>query len=97
MSLVLMWGSVRVKWPAMPVDPGSLAGMIYCLCDSMEVVGEFEGMGLLSEKEGRMRLDLRRKNEKRYRFGEMIGASGTKSMGIFAVDMKVERDERVKV
>ena len=81
----------------MPVDPGSLAGMVYCLRDSEEVVGEFEGMGMLNEKEGRMRLSLRRKGEKRYRFGEMVGASGTKGVGIFAVDLEVELDERVNV
>jgi hypothetical protein len=81
----------------MPVDPGSLAGKVYYLCDTEEVVGGFEGMGMLDEKEGRMRLGLRRKGEKRYRFGEMVGASGTKGVGIFAVDMEVERNERVKL
>ena len=81
----------------MPIDPGSLAGMVYCLCDSEEVVGEFEGMGMLNEKEGRKKLGLRRKGEKRYRFGEMVGASGTRGVGIFVVDSEVERDERVKV
>lgn len=34
MSLVLVWGLVFVRWPAMPIDPWSLVGRVYFLCGS---------------------------------------------------------------
>ncbi|KAK0616163.1 hypothetical protein B0T14DRAFT_400699, partial [Immersiella caudata] len=33
-SLALVWGLLFVKYPAMPIDPGSLVGQVYYLCDS---------------------------------------------------------------
>jgi len=54
-NLVLLWGLVAVGVPAMPVDPGGLAGRVYYLCDPKleEVVNRFTGMGRVGEKEGR--------------------------------------------
>ncbi|KAK4442360.1 hypothetical protein QBC34DRAFT_363893 [Podospora aff. communis PSN243] len=96
-SLVLVWGLLFVRYPVMPIDPASLAGQVYYLCDSEEVLGEFSGMGKMAAKECRARLETREGAEKgvRYGFGNMVGASGYKGVGVFVKEMEEKRDRRV--
>src|SRR4051794_26415240 len=50
MILILIFGFFFVKQPPLQVDPGSLAGRIYYLCDS-QVADEFRGMLTMSRAE----------------------------------------------
>jgi hypothetical protein len=105
----------RGKGRRMPFDPATLAGRIYYLCDSDEVLGDlvwFYSSGspsgsdrrwrrgcwwwrrLIRSKVARGSGDLiigerekgdRNRRERRYGFGEMIGTSGRKRIGVFAV------------
>lgn len=77
MILVIICGFFFIKHPPLPVDPGSLAGRIYYLCDS-HVVDRFQGMSGLSAAECEKKVDVR----KRYRFGKMIGVSGELRVGV---------------
>ncbi|KAK4443226.1 hypothetical protein QBC34DRAFT_311431 [Podospora aff. communis PSN243] len=88
MSLVIVYGFFFIKSPPLPVDPASLAGRIYYLCDS-HVADEFQGMSRMSRSECEEKVDM----QKRYRFGKMIGVSGELRVG---VDTAYEResDER---
>ncbi|KAK3359473.1 hypothetical protein B0T25DRAFT_494974 [Lasiosphaeria hispida] len=81
MVLVLVYGAIFVRYPYLPVDPASLGGRIYYLCDSA-MLGEFRGMSVLSGKEVSARIDLKRK----YRFGMMSGASGERRVGVDYAD-----------
>ena len=77
MSLVILYGFFFIKHPPMPVDPASLAGRMYYLCDSV-VADEFQGMAKMGRGECEGRID----GEKRYRFGKMIGISGEVRIGV---------------
>jgi hypothetical protein len=87
MSLVLAYGLLFVRYPPLPIDPRTLAGRIYYLCDSPAVVEDFRGLSLLRLSGGsggrrgngwKDKVDGR----KRYRFGKMIGASGEVRIGL---------------
>ncbi|KAK5659108.1 hypothetical protein OQA88_1198 [Cercophora sp. LCS_1] len=92
MSLVLGYGLLFVHYPPLPIDPATLAGRIYYLCDS-PAVEDFRGLSLLSGRESKKRVDGR----KRYRFGKMIGASGEVRIGLDRVDNGWDRYARRKL
>jgi len=81
MSLVLAFASFTIRYPKMPISPGSLVGRMYYLCDSDKVVQEFSGTGAdktwKDERTG--------SSAKRYGFGCMTGESGRKRVGVFVV------------
>jgi len=83
MGLVLAYASFMVEYPDMPISPASLAGRLYYLCDSDEVVKEFSGLGTCNLKtwKGMGKVDSKR----RYRFGQMVGDSAKKRVGVFAI------------
>jgi hypothetical protein len=74
---MVVWGMGIVKYPDMPMDPGSLAGRVYFLCDAVSVVKE----GVLEGVEEKSKSG--KEDEKRYGFGEMIGSSGTRGVRVF--------------
>jgi len=59
--IVALIGSLFIKWPHMPVDPRTLAGAIYYVCDS-SMLADLDGrrlsMRCKEERAGRVR-DLR--------------------------------------
>jgi hypothetical protein len=78
MILVIICGVFFIKHPPLPVDPGSLAGRIYYLCDSHVVEG-FQGTARMERAEcEREVVD----GMKWYRFGKMIGVSGELRAGV---------------
>ncbi|KAK0652445.1 hypothetical protein B0T16DRAFT_101784 [Cercophora newfieldiana] len=94
MSLVIICGFFFIKHPPLPVDPASLAGRIYYLCDS-HVADEFQGMSRMNRAECESKVDM----EKRYRFGKMIGVSGELRVGVdtaYAWERDGESDERTR-
>ncbi|KUJ24517.1 uncharacterized protein LY89DRAFT_571748 [Mollisia scopiformis] len=80
MIVVLVWCFLEeARWPYMPLDPNTIAGSMYYLCDS-PILGDFEGTSRLSQKELKARLKGIGKD---YRFGEMVGVSGQSRIGIY--------------
>jgi hypothetical protein len=70
--------SFWVKWPPIPVDPSTIAGAMYYLSDS-PLVERMESLGMLGGKELDARVvDLGLS----YGFGDMIGVSGYRRIGI---------------
>ena len=84
--LGLMWlvvvGSFFVSWPHMPVDPSTIAGAVYYVCDSW-MLWSLEGLSRLGKEEcdGRIaELALR------FRFGDIVGLSGRRRVGVDGLD-----------
>ena len=77
MILVLL-GSFFFKLPYMPVDPSTIAGSIYYVCDS-PILGDFENLSTIDKKE---RNALIKTSGAKYRFGKMIGISGRSRIGV---------------
>ena len=72
--LVLEWAFVR--YPYLPVDPITLAGGLYYICDS-EMVHDFNRVFAIGENLGKWS-----GGGKRYTFGRMVGVSGHKRIGV---------------
>ncbi|KAH6975123.1 hypothetical protein BKA56DRAFT_454642, partial [Ilyonectria sp. MPI-CAGE-AT-0026] len=65
-------GSFFVKWPDMPVDPRSIAGAMYYVCDS-SIADEFTGVARLDNKQRRLCV---REMGGRYWYGEILTRRG---------------------
>lgn len=79
MVLVVL-GSFFLTWPHMPVDPSTIAGAMYYVCDSW-MLGRFEGLSTMKRRDRDWRV-----NEMglRYEFGEIRGVSGIVRIGVDA-------------
>lgn len=83
--LLILLVSFFLKWPHMPVDPGSIAGAMYYVCES-SVVDKFEGLSTFDKKDrdrtvtGMGLL---------YEFGERMSAEGGTRVGLNVLDTKV--------
>ncbi|KAK3938248.1 hypothetical protein QBC46DRAFT_265837 [Diplogelasinospora grovesii] len=80
--LCVMWlvvvASFFISWPHMPVDPSTIAGAMYYVCDSW-MLYNFEGLGVLDKKERDWKIkEMRLKFE----FGDIMGVSGKKRIGV---------------
>ncbi|KAI1636214.1 hypothetical protein F4809DRAFT_663063 [Biscogniauxia mediterranea] len=65
--------SFFVRWPhRMPVDPSTIAGAMYYVCDSY-MLDSLSGLSVLEKKERDRRVNAM---GLRYEFGEMRGVSG---------------------
>ncbi|KAH6856110.1 hypothetical protein B0I37DRAFT_68895 [Chaetomium sp. MPI-CAGE-AT-0009] len=84
--LGLMWlvvvGTFFVSWPHMPVDPSTIAGAMYYVCDSW-MLGSMEGLGKLGSEERDERIA---ELGLRYHFGDIVGLSGRKRIGVDGLD-----------
>ncbi len=96
LMVLVVVASFFVRWPHMPVDPSTIAGAMYYVCDSPGLVsppgGSHHRFGAgLSTLDGRER-DRRVANMGGcYRFGPMRGVSGLARIGLDAVDEKPVR------
>lgn len=77
MILVLAFGAVFIRYPYMNVDPASLAGRMYYVCDSA-MSDDFQGMATASQSERAQRAG----GSKMYRFGRLYGVSGERRIGV---------------
>jgi hypothetical protein len=82
MLLVLLW-SFWVRQPCMPIEPTSIAGCLYYVCDST-MSKDFEGLSTVGTRE---RDRLIRKMQKNYVFGRIKGNTGTWRVGVDYVDL----------
>ncbi|KAM7193860.1 Zonadhesin [Rhypophila sp. PSN 637] len=82
LSILVLVSSFFVKWPPMPVDPRSIAGMMYYVSLSHMLAGQqdghdarrsdFEGMSELNGHEREKRV---REKGRRYFYGVLVGGS----------------------
>lgn len=73
LSIVVLVSSFFVKWPPMPVDPRSIAGMMYYVSLShMLDSGDFEGVSGMDGKERERRIE---EKGRRYFYGVLVGGS----------------------
>lgn len=76
--ILVVVASFFVKWPHMPIDPSTIAGAMYYVCDSW-MLESFEGLGDLTRKERDWKVN---EMGARYAFGEMGGVSQTWRIGV---------------
>ncbi|KAI1760620.1 hypothetical protein GGR53DRAFT_75303 [Hypoxylon sp. FL1150] len=77
--VLVVAASFFVAWPHMPVDPSTVAGAVYYVCDSW-MLGCLEGgLGAMGRKSRDGRVD---ELGLRYEFGEIRGASGIVRVGV---------------
>jgi len=85
MILVLVC-SFFVQWPNLPVEPSTVAGCLYYVCDS-DILQDFEGMSSMGPKERRERA---RALGWKYQLSERVDASGEAKMGIgYALESEI--------
>lgn len=85
LMVLILLASFFVKWPDMPVEPSTIAGALYYLCDT-SVINRFEGLGTLDKKErDRTVTDM----DLLYEFNERMTAAGDSSTGLKIVDNKI--------
>ena len=77
MVLVIL-GSLLIKWPHMPVDPRSIAGALYYVSGST-MLPDFEGISRLTTQERARRV---REMGKRYFYGDIYTPSGRRRTGV---------------
>jgi len=77
MALVLIT-SFFTKWPSVPAEPSTIAGCIYYVRES-EMLRDFEGMSLMSQREREKRLRVK---GRKYHLLEIVGGSGETRVGI---------------
>jgi hypothetical protein len=84
--ILVVGGSFFVKWHSMPVDPTTIAGAMYYVCDSW-LVTEAEGTSTLNRADRDYHINCQ---GNQYEFGEMTGLSGTRRVGVNTVDRKLD-------
>lgn len=77
MILVILC-SFLIRWPHMPVDPRTIAGAMFYVCDSW-MLGTMEGMATLGKKE---RDSIIHAQRLRYEFANSVGVSGKERMNV---------------
>ncbi|KAI1114806.1 hypothetical protein F5Y14DRAFT_412904 [Nemania sp. NC0429] len=81
MVLVLS-ASFFMRWPDMPIEPSSIAGAMYYVCDS-NVADRFEGLSTLNKQQrDRIVIDM----ALLYEFSEMMSATGGSKIGLKALN-----------
>lgn len=84
--LSIMWlvvvGSFFVSWPHMPVDPSTIAGAVYYVCDSW-MLWSMEGLSTLPKEERDRRVA---EWGLKYEFGDITGLSGRSRVGVDGLD-----------
>ncbi|KAI1769766.1 hypothetical protein F4818DRAFT_456612 [Hypoxylon cercidicola] len=76
--ILVVAGSLFVTWPHIPVDPSTVAGAMYYVCDSL-MLDRFEGLSTMKRQDRDKRV-----NEMglKYKFGKITGASGVVRVGV---------------
>lgn len=80
MSCVVV-SSLFVRWPRLPVDPRSIAGAMYYVAES-HMLRDFEGGVSLLDRGSRDRRV--REMGRRYYYGEIVGRTGRRRLGVDA-------------
>lgn len=86
--LIMILASFFITWPHMPMDPRTVAGAMFYVCDS-RMLKAFEGLAAVSTKE--RDLDVRYLRSL-YCYGCNVGLSGRERMGVDVCDNREEAD-----
>lgn len=86
--VIAVASSLAVRWPHMPVDPRTIAGAMYYVCNS-GILASFDG---LASVEMRDRDWMVKSMGLQYRFGTMTGLGGKERVGIDAVNIQEGED-----
>lgn len=86
LMILVIFYSFSIHWPHMPVDPRTIAGAMFYVCDSW-MLSAMEGLATLGQKE---RDSIMRAQRLRYEFASSEGVSGKERM---KVDMRGESGE----
>ncbi|KAI0384662.1 hypothetical protein F5Y04DRAFT_269185 [Hypomontagnella monticulosa] len=78
--VLVVFGSFFLTWPHMPVDPSTIAGAMYYVCDSW-MLSRLEGLSTMKRRDRDWRVNEMRL---KYEFGEIRGASGIVRIGVDA-------------
>ena len=84
MAGVVIYAGFCIRWPALPVRPDTVAGLMYYVAGDRRVDGLFAGMGLLSEQELRRRVDAMRGGG--FAVREVEGDRGERRIAVVVVD-----------
>ena len=80
--LCIMWlvvaASFFVRWPHLPVDPATVAGAMYYVCDSW-MMWAFEGLATLPREERDWKVH---ETGLKFEFGDIAGVSGIRRIGV---------------
>ncbi len=82
--VVVLFISFFIKWPYLPVDPSTIAGSLYYICDS-ELFADLSRFGALESDRQRDPGGTRR-----ITLGEMVGVSGVRRIGVDYVKHRAE-------
>jgi hypothetical protein len=82
--ILVVAGSFFVRWPHMPVDPSTIAGAAYYVCDS-HLLDNVEGTSILRRKERGQKVES---VGERYVFEEITGVSGVVRTGVDVVGVR---------
>lgn len=80
--MLVILGSFLIKWPNLPVDPSTIAGAMYYVCDSW-MLDSLQHTSTLKRKKRDWVVSAM---GKRYKFGEIIGQSGAMRAGVDSID-----------
>ncbi|KAI1849346.1 hypothetical protein JX266_004841 [Neoarthrinium moseri] len=83
--VLVVAGSFLVRWPHMPVDPSTIAGAMYYVCDSW-MLNNLEHISMLNRNERDWRVKTM---DLKYRLGKHIGQTGAVRVGVDRVDGEV--------
>ncbi|KAK4462993.1 Zonadhesin [Cladorrhinum samala] len=72
LQLAVLIGSFFVRYPPMPVDPRSIAGMLYYVSESYYLLGDMEGVSLLDGEQRALRV---MEAGRRYYYGVLAGGT----------------------
>lgn len=78
LMLLMVIASFFMTWPHLPMDPRTVAGAMFYVCDS-RMLEAFEGMAAVSKKE--RDLDVRYLRSF-YGYGPIVGMSGIERIGV---------------
>jgi hypothetical protein len=89
--ILTLAGSFFMRWPAMPVDPRTVAGALWYVCES-RMLDDFDGMALLNARDRERRV---KQLGKRYYYGGLLTAPGGASSGRMGVDADLGPSDQV--
>jgi fluoride exporter len=76
--ILVVLGSLFIRWPHMPVDPRSIAGAMYYVSGS-HMLSDFAGVSAMNGREREQRV---KEMGKRYFYGEVVGQDGRRRAGV---------------
>jgi hypothetical protein len=82
LMIIVMAGSFMIQWPHMPVDPRTIAGAMFYVCDSW-MLGSLDGLASLERRD---RDWMVKSMGLRYLYGNLTGMSEKERVGIDAID-----------